>query len=299
MPDIFDPQVISRVKNLELRSFRLVQSLMAGMHKSRLRGISTEFAQHRSYVVGDDTRFLDWKVYAKTDRFFVKQFEAETNMPVFFFLDTSASMFFKSDEAAMSKYEYGATIVATMAFLLTQQKDNFGVTMFDDKVRSFLNAKGSGSHFRNVVDVLTKTTAGGKTDIGRALLTVAPRMKNKGIAVVISDFADESEALTRGLGQISYLGYDAVFFHIEDPVERDFPFTGQTIFRGLEGEGRLLCDPEDLRHAYLNERERHLAAIRKVCTRFRFEFDDISTDGRLDAVLASIMSIRLARRRRS
>jgi len=249
MPDIFDPHVISRVKNLELRSFRLVQSLMAGMHKSRLRGISTEFAQHRAYVVGDDTRFLDWKAYAKTDRFFVKQFEAETNMPVFFFLDTSASMFFKSDEAAMSKYEYGATIAATMAYLLTQQKDNFGLTLFDEKVRSFLNAKGSGAHFRNIVDILGKTAAGGKTDIGRAMLAVAPQMKNKGIVVVISDFADESELLTKGLGQMSYLGYDALMFHIEDPVERDFPFTGQTIFRGLEGEGRLLCDPEDLRHA--------------------------------------------------
>jgi len=299
MPDIFDPHVISRVKNLELRSFRLVQSLMAGMHKSRLRGISTEFAQHRAYVVGDDTRFLDWKAYAKTDRFFVKQFEAETNMPVFFFLDTSASMFFKSDEAAMSKYEYGATIAATMAYLLTQQKDNFGLTLFDEKVRSFLNAKGSGAHFRNIVDILGKTAAGGKTDIGRAMLAVAPQMKNKGIVVVISDFADESELLTKGLGQMSYLGYDALMFHIEDPVERDFPFTGQTIFRGLEGEGRLLCDPEDLRHAYLNERERHLASIRQVCTRFRYEFDDISTDGRLDAVLAGIMSMRLARRRRS
>lgn len=298
MSDIFDPHVISRIKNLELRSFRLVQSLMVGMHKSRLRGISTEFAQHRAYVVGDDIRFLDWKAFAKTDRYFVKQFEAETNMPAFFFLDTSASMFFKSDEAAMSKYEYGATMAASLAYLLTQQKDSFGLVLFDEKVRAFLNAKGSGTHFRNIIDHLTKITPGGKTDIGRAILNVAPQMKNRGVAVIISDFADESEVLTRGVGQLSFLGYDALLLHIEDPVERDFPYTGQTIFRGLEGEGQLLCDPEDLRHAYLNERERHMASLRQICSRFRYEFDDIGTDGRLDAALAGVMSMRLARRGR-
>jgi uncharacterized protein (DUF58 family) len=298
MPDIFDPQVISRVRNLELRSFRLVQSLMVGIHKSRLRGISTEFAQHRAYVIGDDTRHLDWKVYAKTDRFFVKQYEAETNMPVFFFLDASASMFFKSEEAAMGKFEYAATIVAAMAYLLTQQKDSFGLALFDDKVRTFLSARGSGAHFRNCVDVLSRATPGGKTDIGRALLNVAPQMKNKGIAIVISDLADESELLAKGLGQMSFLGYDTIFFHIEDPVERDFPFTGQTIFRGLEEEGKLLCDPEDLRRAYLNARDAHLASVREVCQRFRFEFTDVGTDTRLDAVLAGFLSARLARRRR-
>lgn len=298
MPDIFDPVVISRIKNLELRSFRLVQSLMVGIHKSRLRGISTEFAQHRSYVIGDDPRHLDWKVYAKTDRFFIKQYEAETNMPVFFFLDTSASMFFRSEEAAMSKYEYAATVIATLAYLLSQQKDTFGLAIFDDKVRTFLSAKGSGTHFRNTIDVLTKTTAGGKTDIGRALLTVGPQMKNKGIVIIISDFVDESPLLSKGLGQVSFLGHDAILFHIEDPVERDFPFIGQTIFRGLEGEGKLLCDPEDLRRAYLTERERHMASIREVCQRFRYDINELGTDARLDAILAGILSTRLSRRRR-
>ena len=182
--------------------------------------------------------------------------------------------------------------------LVSNSPDTFGLALFDDKVRTFLNAKGSGSHFRNTIDILSKATAGGKTDIGRAMLNVAPQMKNKGIAVVLSDFADESELLTKGLGQISFLGYDAIFFHVEDPVERDFPFTGQTIFRGLEGEGKLLCDPEDLRQAYLNAREQHLSSIRDVCTRFRFDFTDLSTDTRLDAVLAGFLSARLARRRR-
>ncbi len=298
MPEIFDPKIISRVKNLEVRSFRLVESLMVGIHKSRLRGISTEFAQHRQYVTGDDTKHLDWKVFAKTDRYFVKQYEAETNMPMYFFLDTSASMFFKSEEAAMSKFEYASTLIATMAYLMMQQKDTFGLTLFDDKVRTFLSAKGSGSHFRNIVDVMSKASSGTKTDIGRALLTVAPQMKSKGIVTIISDFVDEADTLSKGLGQMSFMGHDVILFHIEDPTERDFPFIGQTIFRGLEGEGRLLCDPEDLAHAYMRERDRHLASIREVCTRFRYDLNDIATDERLDAVLSGMLSSRLARRRR-
>ncbi len=298
MPDIFDPNIISRVKGLEVRSFRLVESLMVGIHKSRLRGISTEFAQHRQYVTGDDTKHLDWKVYAKTDRFFIKQYEAETNMPMYFFVDTSASMFFKSEEAAMSKFEYAATLVATMAYLMMNQKDTFGLTLFDDKVRTFLGAKGSGTHFRNIVDVMGKASSGIKTDIGRALLTVAPQMKNKGIVTVISDFVDEADTLAKGLGQMSFMGHDVMLFHIEDPTERDFPFIGQTIFRGLEGEGRLLCDPEDLLHAYMRERDSHLGAIREVCSRFRYDLNDICTDERLDAVLSGMLSSRLARRRR-
>jgi uncharacterized protein (DUF58 family) len=298
MADIFDPHVVSRVKGLEVRSFRLAESLMMGIHKSRLRGISTEFAQHRQYVHGDDTKHLDWKVFAKTDRFFVKQYEAETNMPMYFFLDTSASMFFKSEEAALSKYEYASTVVATLAYLMMQQKDTFGVVLFDERIRSFLGAKGSGSHFRNTLDVMTKMQPGDKTDIGRAMLNASPQMKNKGVVVVISDFVDETDTLVKGLGQMSYMGHDVMLFHIEDPTERDFPFVGQTIFRGLEGEGRLLCDPEDLVGAYMRERERHLAAIREVCARFRYDLTDIATDERLDAILSGYLSNRLSRRRR-
>ncbi|MGQ9662648.1 MAG: DUF58 domain-containing protein [Kiritimatiellia bacterium] len=301
MPDYFDPHVISRVKGFEVRSMRLVESHMAGVHRSRLRGISTEFAQHRQYVIGDDLRHLDWKVYAKTDRLFVKEYEAETNMPVYFLLDTSPSMFFKSDENLLSKYEYGATVVATLAYLLTQQKDTFALVLFGEKPRTILPAKGSMGHYRNMLDAMSKTAkkgAEGKTDIGSSLLAATPIMKNRGIVMLISDLVDNPEKLGRGLGQLSYQGQDVAIFHIEDPVERDFPFLGQTIFRGLEGEGKLLCNPEDLREAYLRERREHLAAIREVCMRFSYELVDIANDMRLDVILASFLSARLARRRR-
>jgi len=298
MPDYFDPHVVSRIKGLELRSLRLVESLMVGFHKSKLRGISTDFAQHRAYVFGDDTKHLDWKVYAKTDRFFVKEYEAETNMAVTFFLDMSGSMFFQSEDAAMSKFDYGATIAATLAFLLMDQKDTFGLALFHEKVHSFLSPKGTTTHFRNMLDVMEKTEPGGKTDIGKALMTVAPRLKSRGLVIVVSDCVDESSELSRALGLMSFHGHDVVLFHIEDPIERDFPFTGQTIFKGLEDEGRLLCNPEDLRRSYLRERQLHLDGIHDVCTRFRFEMGDVQTDMRLDTALSAFLAARLARRRR-
>jgi uncharacterized protein (DUF58 family) len=298
MPDIFDPQVIGRVKGLTVRSLRLVENFMVGMHKSRLRGISTEFAQHRQYVSGDDTRHLDWKVFAKTDRFYVKEYEAETNMTVRFLVDTSRSMFYKSEEAAMSKYEYAATVTATVAYLLMQQKDTFGLVLFDEKIRAALPAKGSSGHFRNVAETLSKASPGGKTDISNALFSIAPRLKQRGLVVVISDLVDETDRLGLGLGQMSFLGQDVILLHVEDPVERDFPFAGQTIFLGLEQEGKLLCDPRDLRNAYVSERKRHLDSIRELCLRFGYDVEDLPTDARLDEVLAGFLSLRLARRRR-
>lgn len=298
MADIFDPHVIGAVKGLTLRSLRLVESFMVGMHKSRLRGISTEFAQHRPYVQGDDTRHLDWKVFARTDRLYVKEYEAETNMPVRFLLDSSQSMFFKSEEAAMSKFDYAATIIATLAYMLMQQKDTFGLVLFDEKVHCALPAKGSGAHFRTVVDVMTNATGGGKTDISNALLTIAPRLKQRGLVVVVSDLVDDTDELGSGLGQMSFLGQDVILFHVEDPVERDFPFAGQTIFLGPEEEGKLRCEPRDLRNAYLAERTRHLDSIRELCLRFGYELEDMPTDTRLDVILSGLLALRQARRRR-
>ena len=305
MPDYFDPEVISRIKGLELRSKRLVESYMVGIHKSCLLGISTEFAQHRAYVFGDDTRHIDLKVYAKTDEFFIKEYEAETNMAVYFLIDVSPSMFYKSEEAHLSKFEYAATIAATLSYMLMQQKDLFSLALFDDHIQSFLKPKGSGLHFRNITDILNKTTEErsytqdkGNTDIGSAIQKLAPQIKKKGVVVIISDFVDDIEKLGLGLGNVSSLGQDAILFHIEDPVERDFPFTGQTIFRGLEQEGKLLCDPRDLRNVYLREKEKHHHQLMDFCMKFAFVIMNFTTSTRIDTVLSDFLYSRMSQRRR-
>ncbi len=198
----------------------------------------------------------------------------------------------------MSKYEYAATVAATVAYLLMQQKDTFGLALFDEKVRAVLPAKGSSGHFRNVTDVLSKATPGGKTDISAALLSIAPQIKQKGLVVIISDLVDETGRLGLGLGQMSFLGQDVILLHVEDPAERDFPFAGQTIFLGMEGEGKLLCEARDLRNAYVSERRRHLDSISELCLRFGYDMEDLPTDARLDEVLSGFLSLRQARRRR-
>jgi len=298
MPDYFDPHVIGRIKGFELRSLRLVESYMAGIHKSRLLGISTEFSQHRQYVPGDDTKHLDWKVYAKTDRFYVKQYEAETNMKVFFVLDTSNSMHFKSEDAAMSKFDYAATVVASLGFLLMQQKDTFGLILFDEEVRNTLPAKGSHTHFRNFTSLLDAAAPGGQTNLGDALFALGPHLKSRGVVIVLSDFLAEMEHFNMALGQMSFGNHDVAMFHVQDPLERDFPFAGQTIFLGPEDEGRLLCDPRDLRNAYLRAKRRHADGLRSMALRFGFDVETVDTDARLDEILSRFLADRLARRKR-
>lgn len=292
MPNVFDPQVIGRIKQLEVRSLRLVESFMAGMHKSRLLGISTEFAQHRQYVTGDDPKHLDWKVFAKTDRYYIKQYEAETSMQVTFLVDTSNSMFFKSEQAALTKFEYAATVASALAYLLLQQKDTFGLMLFCEDVHTTLRPRGSGSHFRNVCRTLENAEPGGKTSMYKSLSGVGGRFKSKGLVFIISDFVDDIDNLNMALGQLSFGGQDVCLFHIEDPIERDFPFSGQTIFLGMEDEGKLLCEPRDLRNAYLAERERHIEQIHQACTRFGYSLERIYTDKPLDAAMAAFLSDR-------
>lgn len=297
MADYFDPQVLSRIKGYEMRSLRLVESYMSGMHKSKLLGISTEFAQHRQYVAGDETKHLDWKVFAKTERFYVKQYEAETNMPVVFLLDASRSMFFQSPQAAMTKYEYAATTVCTLARLLSLQKDAFGLALFDETVRSFLPAKGSQSHFRNMSHLLETAEPGAETDLAEVCLAIAPQLKRRCLLILLSDFVSNLDRLALGLGRIRFGHHDVVLFHVEDPQERDFQFRGQTIFLGPENEGRLLCEPRDLRNTYLAARRRHLAEVRDNAVRLGFDLEEMPTDARLDETLSKLLALRQARRK--
>ena len=299
MADYLDPHVLSRIKGYEMRSLRLVESYMSGMHKSKLLGISTEFAQHRQYVAGDETKHLDWKVFAKTERYYVKQHEAETNMPVIFLLDSSKSMFFESPQAAMSKFAYAATTVCTLARFLSLQKDAFGLVLFDRAIRTIMPPKGSHAHFRNLTHTLENASPGEETDLAQVFMSLAPQLKRRSLIIVVSDFLSDLDRLTLGLGQLSFGNHDVVMFHVEDPQERDFQFRGQTIFLGPENEGRLLCEPRDLRNTYMESRRRHLDRVREDAVRFGYEVEEMPTDARLDETLSKFLALRQARRKRS
>jgi uncharacterized protein (DUF58 family) len=292
----FNPVVASRLAGYEIRSRRLAEGFKEGLHKSRLIGVSTSFAQHRPYVPGDDLRRFDWKILAKTDRYFIRQYEADTNLSCLFLLDTSASMFFKGDGSAMSKYDYAATITATLGYMLFEQKDPFGLVLFDDKVRTALPARSTGGHLRNFFDSLSKAEAGTQTNLGRVMLSVGPRLKRRGIVVIVSDFLSDMEQLTLGLGQLSFMGQDVLLFLVEDPVERDFPFSGSSIMLGPEKEGQVLCDPRDYSAVYQRERLRHHDALRETARRFGYFFEEMPTDGAMDEALGAVLAARLVHR---
>jgi uncharacterized protein (DUF58 family) len=207
-------------------------------------------------------------------------------------------MFFRGQSAAMSKFDYAATVAATLMYLLLQQKDSFGLALFDGQLRTLTPARGAQSHFRNVVRLMQDARPTQQTDLAEAFFQVAPQLKRRSLLVVLSDLLTTTERLELGLGQMSFGQQDLILFHVEDSEERDLPYRGQTIFNGSENEGKLLCDPRDLRHAYLNARRKHLTALRETSLQLGYDVVEMPTDARLDETLSHFLAYRQARRAR-
>lgn len=296
----FDPALIAQLKGLTVRARRIVEGVMLGMHKSPFRGISAEFAQHRSYVAGDDLRHLDWKVYAKSDRFYVKQFRQETNLACHFVIDASESMSYAGG-SALTKFDYAATLTAAFAHLVIGQQDSVGLTLFAEKVRTTLPAKSTVGHLNNLITTLENVTATGLTSIGGSLGPVAGYLKRRSLVVLVSDFLDDARPLALGMNRLRYDGHDVIVLHLADPHEQTFPFVGPSILEGHEQSGRLVCDPRDLRDIYLEERQAHLDEIKTLCRGLQYDYQEIATNEPLDVALATLLHARdaLAGQRRT
>ena len=296
--NIFDPKVIASIDRLELRARRLVEGFMVGIHRSPYRGVSTDFAEHRLYAQGDDLRHLDWKVFARSDHFYVKRYEQETNMEVRFLVDCSRSMFFKGGDAALTKFEYASTLAASLAYLLLKQNDAIGLNLFDRDVRSALPPRATMAHFRHITDMLEAATPGDDTGLGNALKKTAIQIKRAGMVVVISDFLDHLSPFSESLSLLDFEGNEVILFRIEDPWEKTFPFRGRTMFLGMENEGKLLCDPLDLKTHYLKERERNVTGLYDICRRHGFFMEQVLTTDSLDGMLAGFLNARAGVRAR-
>jgi uncharacterized protein (DUF58 family) len=286
--NLFDPEVISRIQGYDIRARRIVEGFLVGIHKSPRIGTGMEFKQHREYVQGDDLRHLDWRVFAKTDRFFIKEFESETNMACQFVLDCSESMSYRGD-SPMSKFEYAATAAASLAYLLLMQRDAIGFTFFDDTVRAHIPAQATYSRFHHAVDTMENITPGAKTMTGNALMAVGTNLKRRGMVVLLSDFLDDIDPITLGLNRLGFDGHEVIAINVADPLEVDFPFSGPAVIQGLEAAGELKCDPSDYRELYLESREAHYDKLRDACRRVRFDLSDLSTSTPLDEALAEIL----------
>lgn len=292
---LLDPRTLARLQGLELRARRIVEGYVAGLHRSPYQGFSNEFAEHREYAPGDDLRYVDWKVFGKTDKVYLKQFEEETNLICYLLLDTSESMQYQGPSAPMSKLQYAQCAAASLAYLVLHQRDSAGLVTFDQEIRQLVRPSSSATQLKQLVSLMEQTTAARKTRTGPIFHDLAERLARRGIVVIFSDLFDDVDAMLAGLKHFRHRRHDVIIFHILDPAEIDFPFQHVTMFKGLEALGEVITEPRSLRAAYQNELQAFLKRVRTGCRVQQIDYLAIRTDEPLDAVLTAFLSARKKR----
>ena len=282
-------EVAARVKRLELTARRVVEGSLSGMHRSPHFGQSIEFVQHRNYAAGDEIRHIDWKVLARQDRLHVKQYEEETNLRLHLMVDRSGSMAY--GDGASNKFDYAASIAATLAYLALRQKDACGLTTFDVGVTGSIPPASSGHQLRRILATLDRTGADGRTDLTAVAARVASDVPRRGVVVVISDLLGV-DRLVDGLRRLRSRGHDVAVFHLLHDDEMDFPFTGATRFESIEGDETLQCDPASLREGYLEVLGEFLKRTRAECGSLAVDFQTVRTSEPLDAVVRRFLTRR-------
>jgi uncharacterized protein (DUF58 family) len=272
----------------------VVEGYVAGMHPSPYHGFSVEFAEHREYVPGDDIRHVDWKVWSKTDKLYLKQYEEETNLLSYLLVDTSESMAYASGEN-VSKLQYAQFVAAALAYMILKQQDSVGLVVFDDAVRRYLKPAGSPSQLKEVIRLLDVTPAREKSDLGVVFHDLAERFKKRGVVAVFSDLFDDVDNVMSGLKHFRHRRHEVIVFHILDPAEISFPFRDTTLFKGLEGLSQMLTDPHGLRRAYREEVTAFLKKIEKACRMADIDYVPLQTNQNLGIALSSYLSGRSAR----
>ena len=247
-----DPAVIARLGTMELKARTVVEGFLSGLHRSPYKGFSVEFAEYRQYLPGDDLSTLDWKVYARSDRHYVKKFEEETNLECHLLLDVSGSMAYRG-AAPMSKIEYGSVLAAALAFLMNRQRDATGLIAFDERIVFRLPAGARPGHLHSLLLALERMEVGKKSDVGRPLHQLAEALMKRSLVVVISDLLDDPEPIVRGLRHLKFRGTDVIVFQVLDPNELTFPFKGSSRFRDLESSEEIITEPTKVRTGYLRE----------------------------------------------
>jgi uncharacterized protein (DUF58 family) len=293
-----DPRVLEKVAGLELKARMIVEGYVTGLHRSPFRGFSVEFAEHREYVPGDDIRFLDWKVFGKTDRLYLKRYEEETNLEAHLVVDVSESMSYQSQDATgPSKLSYARMAAAALAYLITQQQDAAGLVLFDEKVRKALPAHSNTAHLRTIFQELEDATASRKTGVGRALSEVGEAIRRRGMVLLFSDLLDDPKEVVRGLKHVRHRGHEVLLFHVLAHDEVVFPFERMTRFEGMEEMPTLTADPASLRAAYLEEVSAFRKTLRRVCLANRIDLVELDASEPLGVVLAAYLAKRASRRR--
>jgi uncharacterized protein (DUF58 family) len=292
MPDskrFLRPEVTQRIRRLELIARRVVEGFLSGMHRSPYFGQSVEFLQHRQYTRGDEIRHIDWKVFARQDKLHIKQYEEETNLRLHLLVDRSGSMAYGDGET--NKFDYSASLAASLAYLAIRQQDATGLFTFDSKVRDILPAKSNRFQLNRILQSLLTVGAEGRTDLPRVAKEVTQTIARRGLVCIISDLLGIDE-LVEGLRVLRSRNHDVALFHVLHDDELDFNFSGATRFEGLESVDFLNCNPRALREGYLEAMNEFLDKTRKACGRLSIDYMLVRTSDPLDAVLAKFLSAR-------
>ncbi|MHC4606307.1 MAG: DUF58 domain-containing protein [Planctomycetota bacterium] len=287
-----DPKVLNRITRLDLKARHIVEGFVAGMHKSPYHGFSVEFAEHRQYVPGDDLRHIDWKVFGRSDRLYIKEYELETNLRSHILLDTSESMDYGSGD--QSKLELACYVAASMAYLILTQQDAVSMVTFDKGVDRQVPSSSSMGHMRAILGTLAQSEAKETTDLGTVLHAVAEQAKRRSLIILISDLFDDPDKIIKALQHFGHRNHDAIVFHILDEYELTFPFQRMTMFEGLEEYPKILVDPRALRKAYLEEVEAFCDRIRHGCVQYMVDYCLLRTDRQLEVELTKYLAERLA-----
>jgi uncharacterized protein (DUF58 family) len=290
--EYLDPSVLSQIGPLDVVIRQVVEGIRIGLHRSPARGISTEFTAYRQYVPGDEVRHIDWKAYARTHRYYLKLFDAETNFVSNLLIDASESMTYASGK--ISKLEYAKYLAASLAYLIVDQRDSVGVGVFDSKLQNYIAPKSNRSILNNISDELEKVESQPRTNIGGIIHEFAQRMTKRGFVMLFSDMFDNTEEFIEGINHLRFKGHNVIVFHLLDPYELTFPLTGMWKFLGLEGEGELITQPARVRSNYLRELEDFIGKIKKACNRAAVDYVLVNTADPIEQVLSQYLLQRSA-----
>jgi uncharacterized protein (DUF58 family) len=294
--DLLEPTLLKRISRYEVVARSVVEGTVTGLHKSPFKGSSVEFTQHRPYVPGDELKRLDWKVMARTERTYVKEYEEETNLKAHIYVDVSGSMGYSS--GGMTKYEYSARLAGALAYLMLSQTDSVGLAAFDTEVREFIAARSKKGQLRNIVQVLATARTSGESDLPGVLNDAADATKRRGLFIVISDFFAEVDEILKALSHLRHRRHEVIVFQVLDRAEIDFPFRRWTRFDNLEmvDDFRLL-DPASFRRLYLERFNAHREGLKAGCVSRAIDFVPFVTDAPLGESLSDYLALRMKRGR--
>ncbi|MFL2855213.1 MAG: DUF58 domain-containing protein [Pseudohongiellaceae bacterium] len=288
--NFLDPSVLAGLSNLELRARVVVEGFLSGLHKSPNRGFSVEFNDYRHYQRGDDMRHVDWKLYARSDKLYIKQYEDETNVRCVILLDTSASMAYSS--GGISKLNYGITLASALSYFIMRQRDAVGLITFDDEIRNYLPAKCRQPHLMQVLRTLAQVESGKKTDVVKPLTDLAASLNKKSFVILISDMLDDEERIINTLQNLRGMGNDVITFQIMDDAELNFPFNEASEFIDMEDDESYITSPAAIRNAYLENLNEFLSYCRKQCQSSGVDYCLLNTAEPLDEALSNYMAKR-------